>query len=127
MASAEGAILAAESLLRLNGRSVMLRMAAPASASDDAAQLGLETPQFQDVELAPAAFRRDASTAVLLVSARAVKELVGSLAMGSAQLLFESAAGVVIDEVTYVVEKVVARQCAGEPYCYAVTLRAPME
>ena len=127
MASAEGGVRAAESLLRMNGRGVVLRMAAPASAGDDAAQLGLETPQFQDVELAPAVFRKDASTAVLLVSARAVKELVGSLAMSSAELLFESAAGVVIDEVTYVVEKVVTQQCAGEPYCYAVTLRAPVE
>ena len=127
MTSAEGAIRAAEAVLRANGgRTVLLRRAAPASAGDDAAQLGLETPQFQDVEIGPAVFRRDESTAVLMVSARAVTELLGTLAMGSAELLFVGAAGVVIDGVTYVVEKVVAEQCAGEPYCYAVTLRAPV-
>ena len=126
MTSAEGAARAADALLRANGGcTVLLRMAAPASAGDDAAQLGVETPEFQDVELGPAVVRRGASGAVLLVSATAVKAVLGAVSAVSAEMLFVQAAGVVMDGVTYVVEKVVAEQCVGDPNAYAVTLRAP--
>ena len=48
------AVRTADVLLRgIGGRSVMLRMPALASAGDVAEQLGLATPEFQDVELAP--------------------------------------------------------------------------
>ncbi len=75
----------------------MLRMPAPAVANNDGEQLGLATPQFQDVELAPAVFRKAESTKTLLVSGSAVKAVLGTLEFNSAEVLFETALGVVID------------------------------
>ena len=127
MTSAEGAVRVAEAALTANGgRAVIVRLPAPASAGHAAPELGLETPMFQDVELGPAVFRKAASTAVLLVSARAVAQVAGTLAMCSTTALFVGAARVVVDGVEYAVEKVDAEQCAGEPYCFALTLRAPV-
>ncbi len=50
---------AADVLLQCaGGRSVLLRMPAPATAGDIGEQLGLAVPSFQDVELSPVVFRR---------------------------------------------------------------------
>ena len=88
----DAAVRAADALLRATGgRAVMLRMPAPAVAGNDGEQLGLATPQFQDIELAPVAFRKAESTSTLLVSGSAVKAVVGSLKFNSAELLFEDA------------------------------------
>src|SRR5665213_1558946 len=58
LSASAAAVRAADVLLRCaGGRAVMLRMPAPASAADVAEQLGLAGPEFQDVELAPVAFR----------------------------------------------------------------------
>src|ERR1700679_2426881 len=76
---------AADVLLRCaGGRSVLLRMPAPATAGDTTEQLGLAVPTFQDVELAPVVFRKARATAAdgkaarseLMVSASAVNRLV---------------------------------------------------
>jgi len=123
----DGAILQADAVLRaVGGRSVLLRMAAPAVAGGDAEQLGLATPEFQDVELAPAAFHSANSVAKLLVSASAVSAVVGSLAYDSAEVLFETAVGVVIDGVLYEIAGSVASQAMGEAYCYWLTLVPPV-
>lgn len=123
----DGAGRAADALLRANGgRAVLLRLPAAATAGSAAEELGLATPAFQDAEIAPAAFRRLGSTATLLVSASAVKELVGSLAFDSADVLFAGAAGVVVDGVIYGIERVVAEQAFGTVVRYALTLRAPV-
>ena len=120
-------VRAADVLLRNNGgRVVLLRMPAPAVPGAQGEELGLATPEFQDVELGPVVFRKAESTGTLLVSAGAVKEIVGSLAFDSAEVLFETAVGVVVDGVMYVVEKCVASQARGEVYCYCLTLRAPV-
>jgi hypothetical protein len=120
-------VAAADVLLRNNGgRVVLLRMPAPAVAGAQGEELGLATPEFQDVELGPVVFRKAESTATLLVSAAAVAGVVGSLAFDSAEVLFETAVGVVVDGVMYVVEKCVASQARGEAYCYCLTLRAPV-
>lgn len=116
----------ADAVLRANGgRAVWLRMPAPAVAGNDAEQLGLATPEFQDAELSPALLRKAESTTTLLVSASAVKAVVGSLKFDSAEVLFETAAGVVIDDVLYAIVTSVASVWDGEPYNYCLTLRAP--
>ena len=113
-------------MLRTNGgRSVLLRMPAPAVAGDDAEQLGLTTPLFQDVELAPVVFRRAESTLRLLVSGSAVKALVVSQEFNSAEVLFETAAGVVVDGVLYTILANTASTSDGVTYTYALELRAP--
>jgi hypothetical protein len=122
----EGRARFAEVLLRTNGgRTVLLRMPAPASSGDDAEQLGLATPDFQDVELGPAVFHKANSVAKLLVSACAVDALLGSLDFDAPDVLFETAVGVVIDGVLYEITNSFASQAMGEAYCYWLVLQKP--
>lgn len=122
----DAAVRAAEALLRGNGgRAVKLRMPAPAVAGNDGEQLGLATPLFQDVVLAPTVFRKAESTSTLLVSGSAVKEVVGTLQYRSAELLFETAAGVEIDCVLYTILSSTAATSDGATYVYSLELRAP--
>jgi hypothetical protein len=122
----DAAIRSADALLRANGgRAVLLRLPAPAVANNDGEQLGLGTPQFQDVELAPAAFRSTAKTSTLLISGSAVKAVVGSLKFNSAEVLFETAAGVVVDGVLYTIVSSTATTSDGATYLYSLELLAP--
>jgi len=124
----EATMRAADVVLRTNGgRSVLLRIAAPAVSGAIGEELGLATPEFQDVELAPVVFRKAVSTATLVVSASAVKALIGSLSFDSADVLFATAFGPVVDGVVYVIEKSVASQTDGIAYCYCLMLRAPVQ
>lgn len=116
----------ADTLLRVNGgRGVWLRLPVPAAANDDE-QLGLAAPQFQDVELAPCAFRKAGDTSTLLVSGSTVKAIVGSLQFNSAEVLFETAAGVVVDGVLYLILSSTATTADGKTYGYILELRAPV-
>ena len=125
---------AADVLLRgVGGRTVLLRLPAPASAGDIAEQLGLAVPEFQDVELAPVAFR-SARAAVsegkaarweLLVSATSIETLLGSLGYGAAAALFSTAFGVLIDGVLMTVESTTGAEIGGSTYLYRLVLRAP--
>jgi hypothetical protein len=122
----DAAVRAADSLLRANGgRAVLLRLPAPAVANNDGEQLGLATPLFQDVQLAPAAFRQSAKTSTLLLSGSAVKAVVGSLQFNSAEVLFETAAGVVVDGVLYTIISSTAATADGATYVYSLELLAP--
>jgi hypothetical protein len=117
----------ADAALRSSGgRAVLLRLAAPAAAGDAAEQLGLATPQFNDVMLAPCTFQKASSTEFLLVAASAVHALVGSLGFDSVDVLFETAVGVVIDGVLYEIADSVASQAMGAAYCYRLTLVRPV-
>ena len=126
---------AADVLLQCaGGRTVMLRLPAPASTGDTTEQLGLATPVFQDVELAPVVFRKSRSTAgvgkpakwELMVSATAVNAVVGSLAYGAASVLFATAFGVLIDGVLMEVESATESEAGGVAYVYQLVLRAPL-
>ena len=120
------AVRTADALLRANGgRAVLLRLPAPAVANNDGEQLGLSTPLFQDVELAPVAFRKADVNTTLLVSGSAVKSIVGSLKFNSAEVLFETAAGVVVDGVLYTILSSTAATSDGATYVYSLELRAP--
>ena len=124
----------------MGGRSVMLRMPAPAVAADATEQLGLATPTFQDLPLAPVVFRKARAAVVdgkttkweLLVSASAIASIVGSLAYASASVLFANAVGILAgpesdDAATELLEIVSAteEQAFGQPYIYRLILRAP--
>jgi hypothetical protein len=93
---------------------------------DDAEQLGLATPQFNDVVLAPCVFHKADSVKTLLVAATAVDAIVGSLAFDSPDVLFETAIGVVIDGVVYEITDSIASQSMGQAYCYRLTLQRPV-
>jgi len=127
MANAEGAERIAETALRtLGGWKAMLRLSAPAASGSAAEELGLATPQFQDVSLGPVAFRKAESTAKLLVSASVVKKIVGAgSGFDSADVLFETAVGVVLDGVVYEITDSVASGANSGEYCWCLSLKAP--
>ena len=126
---------AADALLRsCGGRKVLLRMPSPAMAGDVSEQLGIATPQFQDIELAPAAFRKPRAQVTtsgpvrweLVVSATAVMGVVTSLAYASASVLFQNAAGVLVDDELLDISSATEEQVFGQPYAYRLVLLAPI-
>ena len=134
LSASTAAVRAADVLLRCaGGRAVMLRMPAPANAGEAAEQLGLAVPAFQDLELAPVAFRTararvaegKATRWELLVSASAVEALVGSLGYAAVTVLFAEAFGVLVDGVLMTVESATGSEIGGIPYVYRLMLRAP--
>ena len=118
----------------VGGRTVMLRMPAPAVPADVTEQLGIATPAFQDLPLAPVVYRKARATVAdgkaakweLLVSATAVERLTGSLEYASASLLFATACGVLCDGELLEVESATSEQVFGQPYIYRLILRAPL-
>lgn len=139
---------AADILLRaMGGRTVTLRMPAPAVPNSPGEQLGLATPTFQDIPLAPAVYRKARATIApgapfmsgitkseLLVSASAVQRIVGSLAYASASVLFANAAGILAgpdpsdgddDPPLLEILSANAEEAFGQPYVYRLILRAP--
>jgi hypothetical protein len=139
VSGATAAVRAADALLRgAGGRSVLLRMPAPASAGDTTEQLGLAVPEFQDLELAPVVFRKSreaASTEAatgkvarweLMISATAVNRLVGSLGYSAASVLFGTAFGVLIDGVLMEIVSATGSDAFGTPYVYRLVLSAPV-
>ncbi len=133
--SAGAALRVADVLLRaVGGRTVMLRMPAPAVPADVTEQLGIATPAFQDLPLAPVVYRKARATVAagkatrweLLVSASAVMTLVGSLAYASASVLFANAFGVLSDDELLEIVSATEEQVFGQPYVYRLVLRAPL-
>ena len=125
----------ADVLLRaMGGRCVKLRMPAPAVPADVTEQLGIATPLFQDLNLAPVVFRKARATAEqskaarweLVVSATAIEAVVGSLGSASASLLFEQAFGVLVDDELLEIISATAEQVFGRPYVYRLILLAPL-
>ncbi|HXE07757.1 MAG TPA: hypothetical protein VN612_07665 [Acidobacteriaceae bacterium] len=133
---ASAAARAADTLLRACGaRTILLRMPAPALAGDVTEQLGIATPQFQDIAVYPAAFRKARAQATasgpvrweLMVSATAVTSIVTSLAYASASVLFSNAAGVLVDDELLEIFSATEEQVFGQPYVYRLVLLAPLE
>ncbi|MDP9040228.1 MAG: hypothetical protein M3O02_13315 [Acidobacteriota bacterium] len=134
LAASGAAARAADVLLRaVGGRSVLLRIPAPAVAADPAEQLGLATPQFQDLPLAPVVFRKARASAPpgkpprseMLVSASIVTRLAGSQSFASASALFASALGVLVDDVLFEILASTEEQVFGQPYVFRLVLRVP--
>ena len=121
----------ADALLRsVGGRTVLLHISAPAVAGYVGEQVGLGIPAFQDILLGPVVFRRvrarvasETVTYELLVSASAVRTLVGSLEYRSAELLFASAVCVLVDAEPYYITTATSAEAFGEVYLYRLGLR----
>ncbi len=125
--SSDGAIRLADAVMRsAGGCMVLLRLAAPAVPNDDAEQLGLATPGYQDVVLGPATFHKANSVTKLLISASSVHGVLGSLGFDSADILFETAVGLFVDDLLYKITNSYSSQAAGVPYCYWLTLEPPV-
>jgi hypothetical protein len=124
-----------DALLRgVGGRTVLLHLPAPAIPGDLGEQLGLATPQFQDVALGPALFRRvraktgtadkpDEDSYELMVSASAVESAAGTLGFNAGDILFAQAAGILIDGTLYGITWVATAEAFGSPYLYRLGLR----
>jgi hypothetical protein len=122
----EGALRAACTALHANGGfDVVLRLPGLAVSGSDAEQLGLGTPQFQDVPVGPAVWRKVGVNKELLLAASAVTGLLGSLSFVSAESLFESAVGVVVGDVVYVITQCQALCVAGVPSAYRLKVQEP--
>jgi len=135
MRSTGAAARASDALLRaLGGRTVMLRMPAPAVPADVAEQLGIATPTFQDLPLAPVVYRKARATLAageaaryeLLVSAAVIKGIVGSLAYASASVLFATASGILCGDELMEIVTASEEQVFGRPYVYRLQLRGPL-
>ena len=136
VSGASAAVRAADVLLRaMGGRTVMLRMPAPAVAADVTEQLGIATPAFQDLPLRPVVYRKARATVAegkaakweMLVSASVIENLVGSLTYASASVLFAAAFGVLSDDELLEIVSATEEQVFGQPYVYRLVLRAPQE
>jgi len=121
-------------LLSSGGRTVKLRVPASAVPADPAEQLGLAVPQFQDVELSPAIFRNTspkiaegkAAQRDLIVSASVVEALTASTSFGSAEALFASAFGVLVDDRLLSIVSATEMQTGGAIFAYRLALREPI-
>ena len=124
--SDEGALRLAQAALRTNGGcEVVLRLPGLAVNGSDAEQLGLATPQFQDVPIGPATWRKLGGNTSLLVGAARVAELVGSQGYASAKNLFEAAVGIVADDVLYRIGSCEPLVVSGRACAYRVAVKGP--
>jgi hypothetical protein len=121
----------ADTLLRVvGGREVQLRVPTQPSPGDGG-QLGQPSPAFEDYSLAPVVFRRLLPTMTkgepnryeLLISSNAVTNLVATLAVSSAEAMFQTAVGVVVDSNVMPIVAIGASEAFGAAYLYTLTLR----
>ena len=126
--ASDAAVRAADTLLRTAGRTVMLRLPAPAIPGDPTEQLGLAVPQFQDVELGPVVVLAGKTSGAeeLLVSATAVNAIVGSLGYSAARVLFAGAFGILLDGVLLQIEAATESEVNGTVYLYRLAVRVPI-
>ncbi len=124
--SEEGAIRAAVASLYANGGfQVVLRLPGLAVSGSDAEQLGLGTPQFQDVPVGPAAWRKVGQDKALLLGASDVATLMGSERFPSAESLFQAAVGIVVGGMLYLITNNEPLLVAGIPCAYRLSLQEP--
>ena len=124
----------AECLLRgVGGSAVTLRLPAPAAMPAITDELGLATPEFQDVELSPVVFRKarqqlreDGARWELMVSAIAVAGVLGGAGVTDASDLFSGAFGVLSDGVLLEIVSASSSDIGGEPCVYRLVLRVPL-
>lgn len=125
-------LLMADALLRANGGTTAYLLVAPASADNsDAGQVGVNAPNFQQMPLSPVIFRKVRATMQadqlsqyeLLISASAVQEQVSALQLTSADALFDTAAGILVDGAQFVIESRAVSEALGQAYLYRLLLR----
>jgi len=126
------ALRMADSLLRAGGGiAVSLLVAAVPGDNSDAGQLGIIVPNFQQLSLSPAIFRRVRATMQegqlaqyeLLISASAVQQQVSTLQLTSADALFDTTAGVEINGAQFLIEARSVSESLGQVYLYRLLLR----
>ena len=121
-----------DALLRATSASVASLLVPPAAGdSTDAGQLGINAPQFQQLPLSPAVFRRTRATMTegqepkyeLLISASAVQQQVSTLQLDSADALFLMSDGVLVGGALFRIEGWSSSEVLGEACLYRLLLR----
>ena len=126
MGAEEGAIRAAAAVLYATGGfEVILRLPGLAAGGSDAEELGLATPQFQDVPVGPAVWRKAGVDKALLIAGASVAEVVGTRDVAAAQSLFQSAVGLVIAGVLYVIKDSEPLLVGGVPAAFRIRVEGP--
>jgi hypothetical protein len=122
----------ADALLRAGGGIAISLLVAPANGdSSDAGQVGVNAPNFQQLSLSPAIFRKvrasmqegDLPQYELLISASTVQQQVASLQLTSADALFDTAAGVEVNDAQFLIESRSVSESLGQVYLYRLLLR----
>ena len=122
------AVRAADAMLRtLGGAEVVLLFAASGLPADGAAELGLVDPGVEQVAIAPVIVRELTTESngprrrIELVAGRsAMAEQVSQRSVASAEVLFETALGVVYQGEMFHIEGFVVERFAGAAYLYRV-------
>jgi hypothetical protein len=123
------------SLRSLGGETVLLHISAPAVPGDPGEQIGLATPQFQNLTIGPAVLRKlrpRIATAEnerpaeyeLLLSASAVTRALGDAQMVSAEVLFAQACAITVGGRLLQITSATAVEGFGQAYLYRLGLRA---
>jgi hypothetical protein len=120
-------------LLGAGSRAVKLRIPASAVPADPTEQLGLAVPQFQDVEVSPVVFRNTSAKVAegkaarreLIVSASAIEALTSSTGLGSAEALFASAFGVLVEDRLLTIVSATEMEAGGAAFAYRLNVREP--
>ncbi len=122
----------ADALLRgLGGEMAKLLMPPLGVDTTDAGQMGVNTPGFMQLPLAPAILRRvrpemaegEQPRYELMVSATAVAAQVSALQLSSADALFAMCAGVIAGGRQFLVEAASGSEVHGSAYAYRLLLR----
>lgn len=122
----------ADALLRAGGGMAISLLVGPSAGdSSDAGQLGINVPNFQQLSLSPAIFRKARAMMQegqqpryeLLISASAVQQQVSALQLTSADALFDTAAGVEINGAQFLIESHSVSESLGQVYLYRLLLR----
>lgn len=123
--SAAGARAAAAAATRVLGRgSALVRLPTPPLAATPAEELGLSSPEFQDVALAPCVVRlRSDGSRELLVSAPTLETALGVTDADGAKLTLLSAAFVQVGSDLLLLREVQPLLVHGRAYLYRLFLR----
>lgn len=124
--SGEGVLRLANAVLNSSGGfEAKLVLPGQAVSGSDAEQLGLGTPQLQEVTLFPAVWRKTGVEDALLLSADSVDRLLEAQGYASVLDLLATAVGIAVDEVLYGITGCHALTAAGQVYAYKISVRAP--
>lgn len=115
------------------GDAVVLRMPAVPVGDSDAEELGLGSPEFQEVMLSPALVRlisrlgavQSQSLVLVLVAASAVETALGVDGAAAVEAALRSASFVQVGDRMMLLERVERRAVFGRAYLYRLLLKTP--
>ncbi len=121
-----GARSAATSLLQtLACDAVLLRMPAPPVADSVAEELGLGSPQFNDLTIAPALVQQNGAKTLVTVGADALETALGVSGADAVEDAVRGSSFAVVSDRTLQVLQVERREIFGRAYLYRLLLVAP--